>query len=84
MNLPPLPDLLALAREAQLDEAHVAFVTAFMDRGKAPFTKLLGSLAWNSFVWFASEPDSLVALIGGEGAGVKLHELLRSLATRPQ
>ena len=40
----------------------VAFVTAFADRGKPAFRKSIGSLAWNTLVWFASEPDHVMIL----------------------
>lgn len=40
----------------------VAFVSAFADRGAATFRKSVSSLAWNTVVWFASEPDHAMIL----------------------
>ncbi|RWK54848.1 MAG: restriction endonuclease, partial [Mesorhizobium sp.] len=41
---------------------HVAFVTAYLDRGRPAFKKTVGTLAWGSFAWFAGEPEHLVRL----------------------
>ena len=44
-----------------------AFVTAFRDRSDSPFSRMASSLAWGSFAWFATEPDSILFLRpGGE------------------
>lgn len=40
----------------------VAFVTAFADRGAQAFRRTVGALAWNTLVWFASEPDHVMIL----------------------
>lgn len=52
--------LLAIASDAGFDARHVAFVTAFLDRASPTFRKTVGSLAWGSYAWFASEPDNLI------------------------
>lgn len=70
-------DLLALTAEASLDPGQVAFVTAFMDRRHPAFRKCLGALAWNSFVWLASEPAAVIALVGGTPTPRRLQDLLR-------
>jgi len=57
--------LLKLASKAGFAPEHVAFVTAFLDRGSATFRKTVGTLAWGSYAWFASEPDNLMALSVG-------------------
>lgn len=54
--------LIDLATNAGFGEEHLAFVTAFLDRGDPPFRKTVSSLAWGSYVWFASEPDCLMTL----------------------
>jgi hypothetical protein len=36
----------------------------------------MASLAWNSFVWLASEPSAIIAMIGAKEPPVKLHALL--------
>lgn len=42
----------------------VAFVTARFDRGPPTFRRTVSSLAWGSYAWFASEPESLVVFSG--------------------
>jgi hypothetical protein len=53
--------LLRIATEAGFDRSHVAFVTAYKDRGSGGFKKTVSRLAWGSFAWFATEPDHLLA-----------------------
>nr|WP_317893947.1 BsuBI/PstI family type II restriction endonuclease [uncultured Sphingomonas sp.] len=52
--------LLQIAEGAGFASEHVAFLTAYLDRGSATFRKTVSSLAWGSYAWFASEPDSLI------------------------
>ena len=52
--------LLKLAEKAGFASQNVAFVTAFLDRGSATFRKTVGTLAWGSYAWFASEPERLI------------------------
>jgi len=54
--------LLTLTREAGFKAHQVAFLTPFLDRSQAPVRKSLDTLAWGSFVWFAAEPDKILAL----------------------
>lgn len=54
---------------------NVAFVTAFLDRGTAVYRKLASSIAWRSFVWFASEPDKVIALLDASERPVRLFDL---------
>jgi hypothetical protein len=54
--------LQALVKEAGFPAEHVAFVTAFLDRSRAPFKKTVDSLAWGSYAWFAAEPEHLMVL----------------------
>ena len=56
--------LLQIADGAGFSAEHVAFVTAYLDRDAAPFRKTVSSLAWGSYAWFASEPDSLIVFSG--------------------
>jgi hypothetical protein len=51
---------LGITRSAGFADRQVAFVTAYLDRGKPAFKKTVPELAWNSFAWFASEPDHIV------------------------
>jgi hypothetical protein len=57
--------LADLATEAGFPLQHIAFVTAYLDRGSAPFKKTVDSLAWGTYAWFVSEPDGLVELSSG-------------------
>jgi len=52
--------LEALVDQAGFSAAHVAFVTAYLDRSAGPFKKTVDSLAWGSYAWFAAEPKRLV------------------------
>lgn len=56
--------LLQISDGAGFPPEHVAFVTAYLDRAGQPFRKTVSSLAWGSYAWFASEPDSLIAFSG--------------------
>jgi hypothetical protein len=56
---------------------NLAFVTAFFDRSNPAYRKLVSEVAWESFVWFVSEPDKIVVLRGDEAKEIrKLVELL--------
>lgn len=63
--------LTELAKRAGFPAKHVAFVTAYLDRSDSVFKKTVGSLAWGSFVWFASQPEHLVRLYEGGSEPVK-------------
>jgi hypothetical protein len=52
--------LLQIAQAAGFPPEHVAFVTAYLDRASPTFRKTVGSLAWGSYAWFASEPENLI------------------------
>lgn len=56
--------LLALTEAAGFPEEHIAFVTAYKDRSRAEFKKTVDVLAWGSYAWFESEPESLLHLDG--------------------
>lgn len=68
--------LTSLALEAGFSEAHLAFLTAFHDRGKAPFKKSVSELAWGSYAWCASEPEHIIEL--REGSPRKLSAITLS------
>ena len=57
--------LETIALEAGFETTHLAYVTAFADRSAAPYRALVQNLAWNSFVWFASEPANIFMLRSG-------------------
>jgi hypothetical protein len=54
-----------LTDNAGFERSQVAFVTAYIDRSSAGFTKTIKGLAWNTFIWFVSEPDKLIILKNG-------------------
>jgi len=60
--------LLEIAAKAGFLQEHIAFVTAFLDRDDPPFRKTVGSLAWGSYAWFASEPEKLIVFSDGPKA----------------
>lgn len=55
---------LELVRKARFAKESVYFVTAFLDRNSAPFRKLAPEIAWDTFVWFVSEPKNLIVFKG--------------------
>lgn len=55
-------ELTGATVRAGYDEARVAFVTAYTDRDDAAFKKTVGTLAWGTFAWFASEPSQLLIM----------------------
>lgn len=54
--------LARLAAGAKFSSDSVFYVTAFADRAKPVFRRLVSELAWNSFAWFAAEPTRLICL----------------------
>jgi hypothetical protein len=68
---------LEITRAAGFPDSSIAFVTAYLDRSQAAFRKTAPELAWNSFAWFAAEPDHIVAFRQGtHGNNVRLPDLL--------
>ena len=68
--------LYALTDAAGFDRSQVAFVTAFQDREASGFRKTMSALAWDSFAWFASEPNNIVQLKDGSTKKQFLTEFL--------
>ena len=69
--------LLAVATEAGFRNNQVAFVTAYADRDDAAFKRTASELAWRSFAWFMSEPEYIIALLGGTDVDqVQLSDLM--------
>lgn len=54
--------LLEIAEGARISEERIAFVTAYRDRGEPAFKRTFGSVAWNTLIWFMSEPEHVVVL----------------------
>lgn len=58
--------LEAIAVEAGFEVENLMYVTAFADRGSgSPFKTLVNTLAWDTYVWFASEPECVIVLKRG-------------------
>lgn len=70
--------IYALTDAAGFSRNQIAFVTAYLDRESSGFKKTVAHLAWNSFAWFASEPDHLIMLLEGGASASRLVELIRS------
>jgi hypothetical protein len=65
--------LQSIALDAGFEAGNLAYVTAFADRSASQYRTLAHNLAWGSFVWFASEPESIIML--RSGSEKKLSEL---------
>lgn len=57
--------LYLLTDAAGFDRSQIAFVTAYQDRSSVIFRKTIPELAWNSFAWFATEPNNILQLKDG-------------------
>lgn len=69
--------LQTIATDAGFTKKQVAFVTAFSDRDDPAFKRSVSELAWQSFAWFTSEPEHIIALHPARDAdGVKLSDLM--------
>jgi hypothetical protein len=68
-------DLLRLLEQGGHSAEDAAFVTAFLDRGQAAFRRLSSHIAWNTYVWFAAEPDKMILFRDLEHDTRKLFEL---------
>ena len=64
--------LTKLAEAAGFPVAHLAFVTAYLDRSEAVFKKTVDGLAWGTFAWFASEPQNLLQFYEGRPESVRV------------
>jgi BsuBI/PstI restriction endonuclease domain/BsuBI/PstI restriction endonuclease HTH domain len=65
-----------IVRAGGHDVRNAAFVTAFLDRSSRVYRKLASEFAWDSFVWFASEPDKLIVHLNTGDRATKLFDLL--------
>lgn len=54
----------------------VAFVSAFLSRDLPVFWKAVSQLAWQTFAWFASEPEKLLMLHDGALQSASLQDFL--------
>ncbi|HEX9159991.1 MAG TPA: BsuBI/PstI family type II restriction endonuclease [Rhizomicrobium sp.] len=63
--------LVEISKDGGFPSRHLAFVTAYLDRSTAAFKKTVDSIAWGSFLWFASEPEHLLRLYDGRSERVR-------------
>ena len=68
--------LLELVRAGGHDERNAAFITALWDRDRAEYRRVVGAVAWGSFVWCATEPDKIVVHRDTSGEEVRITDLL--------
>lgn len=69
--------LLALLEASGFPPEHARFVTAYWDRNAAAYRRTIGHVAWNTAVWFATEPRHLVVAYG-DAAGTRLYDRVPS------
>ncbi len=58
-------ELNDMAKDANFKESDCAYVTVFRDRTEPVSRKLVPSVAWGTFIWYASEPDKIIYLREG-------------------
>lgn len=68
--------LLSMLAASGFRPDHARFVTAYWDRNTQAYRRTIGHVAWNTAVWFATEPGHLVVAYG-EAAGQRLYDLIR-------
>lgn len=69
--------LMKIATDAGFPENQVTFLTAYADRSLEAFRRTVSELAWNSYAWFASEPDKILVMRScHESADIKLSGLI--------
>lgn len=54
--------LLEMSRSSRIAPDRTVFVTAYRDRNDGVFRKTFPAVAWDSLIWFMSEPDNVVRL----------------------
>lgn len=59
-------ELIDMAKTAKYQEEDCVYVTVFKDRSDSASRKLVPSIAWGTFIWYASEPDEIVFLRQGK------------------
>lgn len=72
-------ELIDMAKAANYAEKDCAFVTVFKDRAGSESRKLSPSVAWGTFIWYASEPDHIIFLRddGGPERVASIGDLLK-------
>ena len=67
---------IEMVRSGGHDPRNSAFVTAFLDRASGIYRRIASQFAWESFVWFASEPDKLIFHMNTAIRPTKLFDLI--------
>lgn len=58
-------ELVNMAQAANYRGTDCAYVTVFRDRADPTSRRLVPSVAWGTFIWYASEPDEIIFLRKG-------------------
>lgn len=58
-------ELIDLANKAGYLETDCVFVTVFKDRSDSASRRLVPSIAWGTFIWYASEPENIIYMREG-------------------
>lgn len=69
--------LLELSDAAGFSRNQIAFLTAYRDRQSPGFRRTVSELAWDSFAWFASEPERIIIMSNGSSSPSLLRALVR-------
>ncbi|PYE48779.1 restriction endonuclease [Paenibacillus barcinonensis] len=73
-------ELISIAEEAGYSGKDYTFVTAFRDRTDGVSKKLTPSIAWDTFVWYATEPNSIIYMHeGADQSNISLGDILQTL-----
>ena len=67
--------IYAITDAAGFRRSQIAFLTAYQDRESAGFRKTVAQLAWGSFAWFVSEPESIIIMRDRGTGTARLAEL---------
>ncbi|PWJ48894.1 BsuBI/PstI family type II restriction endonuclease [Faecalicatena contorta] len=59
-------ELIELAGKAGYQQKDCIYVTVFKDRSDSASRRLVPSIAWGTFIWYASEPENIILLREGE------------------
>lgn len=70
-------ELLELSDAAGFSCDQIALLTAYSDRQSPGFRRTVSELAWDSFAWFASEPERIIIMSNGASSPSLLRALVR-------
>lgn len=64
-------ELVDILKKGQYKVDNSAYVTVFADRSSLASRRLISSVAWGTFVWYVTEPESIIYLHEGLQKSVK-------------